>query len=173
MSYSETFAGAVVVIDVAANGALRAANIERRYAATFSGSPLPDRLDRAVLTGTDLAAVLPDQATLTARVLELEAERSALIAERDALAARVPTAEIVNGVPQEVSAYQARAALLSAGLLDAVEAAVAVADRQVRIAWEYATTVRRTSPFIAAMQGALGLDDAAVDALFIAAAAIE
>lgn len=195
MSYSETYAGAVVVIDIAADGTLRAANIERRYTAAFSGSPLPDRLERAVLTGHDLASVLPDQASLAARVLALETERdaamsarnaatsdaaarvAALTEERDRLTATVlelsNASETVNGVPQSVSAYQARTALLRAGLLDAVEAAVAVAERQVQIAWEYATTVRRQSPFIAAMQGALGLNATSIDALFVAAAAVE
>lgn len=194
MSYSESLAGSIIVIDLGADGALKAANIERRYVATFNGSALPDRLDRAVLSAADLATVLPDQAALMARVVALEAERdtavtdgraaataadetvAALTAERDRLAATVTAlagaVDVVNGVPQTVPAYQARAALLSAGLLDAVEAAVAGADRQVQIAWEYATTVRRQSPFISAMQGALGLDDAAIDALFVAAAAV-
>lgn len=81
--------------------------------------------------------------------------------------------DVINGVPQSVSAYQARAALLGAGLLDAVEYAVVHADRQVQLAWEYATTVRRTSPFITAMSGALGLTDAHLDALFVAAAAVD
>lgn len=75
-------------------------------------------------------------------------------------------------VPQSVSMYQARRALLDAGLLDAVDGAVQQADRSVQIAWEYAVTVERNSPFIAAMQPALGLTDEQVDALFAAAKAV-
>jgi hypothetical protein len=72
-------------------------------------------------------------------------------------------------VPAEVPQWQARRALLDAGLLDAVEAAVAAATRDVQIVWEYAPNIVRNSPFIAAMGPALGLSDAQIDALFIAA----
>ena len=75
-------------------------------------------------------------------------------------------------VPASVSPYQARQALNVAGLLDAVEAAVAAADRSVQIAWEYATTIERGSPFISAMKSAIGLTDQQLDDLFIAAAQI-
>jgi hypothetical protein len=75
-------------------------------------------------------------------------------------------------VPQSVTPYQARVALLGAGLLDAVNAAVEQAGGATKIAWEYATGIERGSPFIAAMQGGLGLSSAQVDALFIAAAQV-
>lgn len=77
-----------------------------------------------------------------------------------------------NGVPQRVSPYQARQALHAAGLLDAIEAAIATADRSVQIAWEYALTIERTSPLIATMTPALGLTEQQVDDLFRAAAQI-
>lgn len=69
-----------------------------------------------------------------------------------------------------VTMRQARLALLAAGLLDAVEAAVADAGRAVQIEWEYATVVERRSPLVAAIAAGLGLDDAAIDALFADAA---
>jgi len=72
-------------------------------------------------------------------------------------------------IPQSVTPYQARAALLAAGLLDSVNAAVTKAGGQTQLAWEYATTVERSSTFIAAVQPTLGLSDAQVDALFVAA----
>jgi len=75
-------------------------------------------------------------------------------------------------VPPVVSAFQARAALLNAGLLDDAEAAVAAAGGVVAIAWEYATEFRRDSPTIAALALTLGWPDALVDGLFIAAASI-
>lgn len=77
--------------------------------------------------------------------------------------------DLGGAVPKSVTARQARQALLDAGLLDAVEATVAVAPRAVQIAWEYGTTVERDSPFIAAMREQVGLTDEQVDALFVAA----
>lgn len=78
----------------------------------------------------------------------------------------------VAPVPQSVSAFQARAALLSNGLLDDVEAAVAAADRLTRTAWEYAQAFERSSPTIATLAAALGLSDEQLDELFRAAAKI-
>jgi len=75
-------------------------------------------------------------------------------------------------VPAQVSAFQARAALLAAGHLAAAEAAVLAGGAVVALAWEYATVFRRDSPTIAALASQIGLDDAALDALFIAAAGI-
>lgn len=73
-------------------------------------------------------------------------------------------------VPQQVSPFQARKALLNNGLLAAVEAAVAQASDEVKIAWEYGLTVDRNSAFIQAMAPALNLSSAQIDALFIEAA---
>ncbi len=76
-------------------------------------------------------------------------------------------------VPGEVTNFQARAALLSAGLLGAVESFIAgLADPLATAAWEYSGVVARDSALVAAVQLALELSDAALDALFIAAAAI-
>lgn len=71
-----------------------------------------------------------------------------------------------------VSRFQARAALLGAGLLDAANAAVAAADQIVQIAWADAVEFRRTSPTIAALGAALELTEAQIDDLFDAAALI-
>ena len=78
----------------------------------------------------------------------------------------------INGVSQSVTRYQALAALYNAGLLDQVKAAVAAAGGLTQIAWDNATTFERSSAFISAMQGALGLTAAQVDGLFVAAAQI-
>ena len=61
---------------------------------------------------------------------------------------------------------QARLALLSAGVYEAVQTAVASVSDQARIEWEYATIVERTSPIIAEMMGALGMTDEDLDGLF-------
>jgi hypothetical protein len=67
-------------------------------------------------------------------------------------------------VPSVVTMRQARLALLAAGLLDDVEAAITTdADR---IEWEYATTVMRDSPLVQSLSASLGLTDAQLDALF-------
>lgn len=84
----------------------------------------------------------------------------------------VPPAE---PVPQAVTMRQARIALLAAGYLAAVTAAVAampgIEGDVARIEWEYAQDVRRDSPLIAALAPALGMSGEQVDALFVAAAA--
>ncbi|NBW23833.1 MAG: hypothetical protein EBR82_89405 [Caulobacteraceae bacterium] len=84
-------------------------------------------------------------------------------------------AAIINApqpVPEEVRQAQARRALLAAGLLTTVEAAVAASLQDIQIAWEYEPNIRRDSPMIAALAPALGLTDAQIDDLFRAAAAI-
>ena len=76
-------------------------------------------------------------------------------------------------VPAEVTMRQARLALHAAGKLNAVDAAInALPDppkTAALIEWEYSSTVRRDSQFVALLGPALGLDSAALDALFIAA----
>ena len=79
-------------------------------------------------------------------------------------------------VPSAVTMRQARLALLGAGLLAGVDAAIdslpSPQKEVARIEWEYATEVQRSSGLVPMMGAALGLDDAALDALFIEAAAL-
>ena len=75
-------------------------------------------------------------------------------------------------VPVVVSMFQARAALVAAGLYETVDAAMQQAGGVNLIAWEYATEVRRDSPMVQAMAQQLGLTDEQVDQLFRQAAAI-
>jgi len=70
----------------------------------------------------------------------------------------------------QITMRQCRLQLLAADLLDDVDAAVAQADRAVQIEWEYATVVDRNSPLVSAIGASLGLDDAAIDQLFVDAA---
>ena len=92
-----------------------------------------------------------------------------LTAEEIAAANRVP-------VPPSVTMRQARLALLGAGLLAGVDAAIdSLPNPQkevARIEWEYAAEVQRSSGLVPMMGVALGLDDAALDALFVAAVAL-
>lgn len=80
----------------------------------------------------------------------------------------------VNGVPQVVTMRQARLALLQAGLLAGIEAAIAGLPEPQKTAalieWEYSSEVHRGRAFVQTLGGALGLPDAALDALFVAAA---
>ena len=79
-------------------------------------------------------------------------------------------------VPQSITMRQARLALLNAGLLDDVEAAIITMDEaqraQTQIEWEYAQTVERDNALVAVLGPMLGLDDAAIDSLFSMAATL-
>jgi len=79
-------------------------------------------------------------------------------------------------VPQRVTMRQARLALLAAGLLPAVEAAIDAlaepAKSAARITWDHSQEVYRTNGLVSQLAPALGLTDAEVDALFIAGDAL-
>lgn len=79
-------------------------------------------------------------------------------------------------VPFEVTMRQARLALLGAGLLDDVEAAInAMSDpakTAARIEWDYSNTLRRDHPLVATLGAGLGLTSGQLDDLFIAAGAL-
>lgn len=86
-------------------------------------------------------------------------------------------AAIEASTPQVVTMRQARLALLQAGLLDQVDAALAAipdeaARKAAQIEWEYATEVHRTSPLTLSLGAALSLDDAEMNALFREASAL-
>lgn len=78
-------------------------------------------------------------------------------------------------VPQEVSAGQAYAALMAAGLYEAVEkwAEDPSTDTLHRLAFQKSTTFRRDSPGLNAGAVALGWNEQMLDQLFIAADAIK
>lgn len=83
-------------------------------------------------------------------------------------AANAPT----STVPQSVTMRQARLALLSARLLDDVDAAIATipdptTKKAAEIEWEYAQTVDRSSPFTQLLAGGLGLSSEQLDSLFL------
>lgn len=79
-------------------------------------------------------------------------------------------------VPSEVTMRQARLALLGAGLLPSVTAAIDALSEPTRTAarieWEYSTTVQRHRGLVQQLGTALGMTNEQLDALFIAAAAI-
>lgn len=77
-------------------------------------------------------------------------------------------------VPQRVTPFQAKLALSDAGLLDSVEALMTdpATPLRTRLAWQEALGFERRSDMITSMAALLGLSDAQLDALFIAAAQI-
>ena len=89
----------------------------------------------------------------------------------------LPLAVLESAVPHTVTRRQARQALLLAGLLDDVPAAIdAIPDltarRMAQIEWEDSLEFVRTRPLVVQIAGALGLDEAELDQLFITAAAL-
>jgi hypothetical protein len=88
-------------------------------------------------------------------------------------AAVVPYVPPPEPVPVEVTPFQAKAALLQAGLLDSVLAAVAASSPIAQLAWHEATAFRRNSPTVLALSASLGLTSAQLDDLFKAAKVIE
>ena len=69
---------------------------------------------------------------------------------------------------------QARLALLGAGKLALVDAAIDSLDsperETARIEWDYSSSVVRSRPLVVMLGQALGLDEEALDQLFITAA---
>jgi hypothetical protein len=85
-----------------------------------------------------------------------------------------PPPEPIKYVPSIITMRQCRLALLQAGHLSTVDAAIAslqgMNGEAARIEWEYAASVERKSALVQAMAGTLGLDEEALDDLFITAA---
>ena len=72
----------------------------------------------------------------------------------------------------KVTRYQAKAALMQAGLLETVEQAIAATDDPlITLAWAEAG-FERMSPLIAEMKTVIGLTDEQVDDLFRAASLV-
>lgn len=77
-------------------------------------------------------------------------------------------------IPQSVTRFQALAVLAAGGYLDTVRTYINTLDPNnvQRLAFENATDWERTSPTVNALAQMLGLSDAQVDDLFIAAAQV-
>jgi hypothetical protein len=79
-------------------------------------------------------------------------------------------------IPQQVTMRQARLALLGAGKLSLVDAAIDSLEspekEAARIEWDYSSTVERSRPLVVMLGQALGLDEEALDQLFITAAGL-
>lgn len=80
-------------------------------------------------------------------------------------------------VPGAVTMRQARIALSRAGLIPAVEQALATmegqAGEEARIEWDYSSQVFRHKHFVIGLGASIGLTEDQIDELFITAAGIE
>jgi hypothetical protein len=84
-----------------------------------------------------------------------------------------PPPAVASPVPATIPAWKGKAALREAGLLDAVEAAVAAAGGRVHDAWAGASEWSRDSDFLLILAEGLGLPSGQVDALFRSADAMQ
>ena len=79
-------------------------------------------------------------------------------------------------IPQTVTMRQARLALLAAGKLSAVDAAIASLPspqkEAAQIEWEFPSVVERDRPLVQTLGPALGLSESELDQLFITAVAL-
>lgn len=88
----------------------------------------------------------------------------------------IASAPAASNVPAEVTMRQARQALYIAGRLADVTAAIDSMPEppreSARIAWEYSQVIERDATFVRQLATALGMSNADVDALFVAAAGL-
>jgi hypothetical protein len=109
---------------------------------------------------------------ITDKDAAVAAATAPLQAEIARLTALVPV-PVANGV---VTMRQARLALLQVGKYADVSTAIASMPEPQKTAatieWEYASTVERSSAFVASMATALGLTEAEMDSLFVLAASL-
>ncbi|MFC5548205.1 hypothetical protein [Massilia aerilata] len=95
---------------------------------------------------------------------------------RDGIELAPPAPPAPAKVPQQVTMRQARLALLGDGKLSLVDAAIDSLDsperETARIEWDYSSTVLRDRPLVVLLGQELGLDEEALDQLFITAAGL-
>lgn len=84
----------------------------------------------------------------------------------------VPYTPAPTPVPASVTPRQAKLALLAAGHLTNVEAAIAAANTATQINWREATEFLRTDPLVGSIGAGLGLTSSQIDDLFKLAATL-
>jgi hypothetical protein len=124
------------------------------------------------LTETVVAKIDSDGISRMSCSVENPEFQSWLAAGNTPLPADPPPPVVITSVTMR----QARLALLQAGLLAQVDAAIAsmpgVDGEAARIEWEYATEVRRDSPLVDGLAAALSLTPEQLDNLFETGAAL-
>lgn len=90
--------------------------------------------------------------------------------------AEIEAREVTLPVPATVTMRQARLALLQAGKLSNVDAAIATLPspqkEEAQIEWEFSSTVERSRPITQMIGAALGMTESELDDLFILAATL-
>jgi hypothetical protein len=103
------------------------------------------------------------------------------ISRMSMLASALPEGTVIDAyvtppppIPSTVTRFQALAVLAAGGYLDAVRTYINTLDQNnvQRLAWENAADWERSSPTLNALATMLGLSDAQVDELFIAASKV-
>lgn len=115
---------------------------------------------------TAIVAVTVEVGAVALSQADTPMQWAALAASGVAISPHIPPISSV------VYAYQFKAALMNAGLYEKAAAAAETAGGLTWLAWQTATEFQRSSPNIATLAASLGLTDAQVDELFIAAAKI-
>ena len=93
-------------------------------------------------------------------------DEGTVVTEEEQIAAYEAAQAAERRSKMECTPRQARLALASAGLYEAVQTSVASVSDEARIEWEYATMIERTNPIIVGIQMELGISDEALDGLF-------
>lgn len=119
-----------------------------------------------------IAPTLPTYSPATEKAVEIAPINIAGTWTQQWQVVQLTAEELAAKIPQSVTMRQARLALLAAGMLPAVTAAINAAGDAAKIDWEYAQTVDRGFGLVPAMAAQLGLTEAQIDALFVAAAAL-
>jgi hypothetical protein len=129
------------------------------------------------------SAAFPDDINITVGVVVVPGQNRSVneggtptpqVIENVVIVQNQPTPEPV--VPQIVTMRQARLALLGAGKLALVEAAIEALPEPpktaAKIEWEYSQEVHRNKPFVQMLAQGLGLTEAEIDQLFILASTL-
>ena len=129
--------------------------------ATLLEAGLPEHWTGAVWSYSGSVWAIADQAGYDAHMVQVAADIEA---------------KRVASVPKVVTMRQARLALLGAGLLPGVTAAINAMGSPMKeaaqIEWEYSQTVERQRGFVLLLGAALGLTELQLDNLFVAAGAL-
>lgn len=144
-----------------------------------AGYPLADVLNFAQTTALATAESATADAAKAKNegAVALAAEQAAHEATKAQLTealANIPAPNVdANGVPQMVTMRQARLMLLGAGLLDKVQGIIdSLPEPQKKAAlidWDYSNTVERKFGLVSQLAPAMGMTEAQIDELFIAA----
>lgn len=100
-----------------------------------------------------------------------QADKKAAVEWQEQVAAPQPVDIAAERAAMRSSPAQMRLALHRMGLLDQVQA-IADADPEASIVWEYAAQIERQSPLIEALGGENGFTDDQIDDIFRAAMAV-